>query len=122
MAPTAPRPRQAFFARFSHQALRSLPPSVPDLRTPLILLTGGLRTPALLHNALVAKHAHLLGIGRGAVLCPDLPQLLKQRSNDDCAQDENPLGQDPDIALLSSSIWTTFFSRKVSLLGAGVGM
>jgi len=48
---------------------RSLPP--------LVLLTGGLKTPEILYTALSSNHAHLLGIGRGSVLCPDLPTLLQ---------------------------------------------
>ncbi|KAF8638199.1 hypothetical protein AX16_010545 [Volvariella volvacea WC 439] len=96
--------RQALFSRFSKLALQTLhpsntsqalPPSLvpspsshsisPDLAPshgrgpPLILLTGGLRTPSILLSALSQNHTHLLGMGRPSVLSPDLPLLLKAR-------------------------------------------
>ena len=69
--------RQAFFARFSRrarEAVRALPSQrrVP----PLVLLTGGLRSPEVMHAALQHAHADILGVGRGSVLCPDLPRRL----------------------------------------------
>ena len=124
MAPTGSsnKPRQPFFARFSHRALSVLESS-PSPKLPLILLTGGLRTPSLLHNALIAKHAHLLGIGRGAVICPDLPNILQHKGTS-ALHDANPIGEDPDISLLSPPIWDLVFgkSTRVSLIGAGVEM
>ncbi|KAI0071038.1 FMN-linked oxidoreductase [Panus rudis PR-1116 ss-1] len=73
-------PRQALFADFSSNALKLLKedfsePAVANTR-PLILLTGGLRTPQLLTSALANGHADLLGIGRLSVLYPELPKRL----------------------------------------------
>ncbi|KAJ6624269.1 hypothetical protein B0H10DRAFT_2212992, partial [Mycena sp. CBHHK59/15] len=45
----------------------------------------GLASPAQLHAALAAHHTHLLGLGRAAVLRPDLPRLLKTQLADDAA-------------------------------------
>ncbi len=104
--------RQAFFARFSAQALRSLE-GLPDPK-PFILLTGGLRTPAHLHGALRARHAHLFGIGRGSVLRPDLPSALRARAPEDSA----PFMREPD---LDAGWWFNFLPRS-PLIGAGVGM
>jgi hypothetical protein len=123
-------PRQAFFARFSHQALqalRSLPRAPTSPPPPLILLTGGLRTPGLLRTVLSSGHAHLLGIGRGSVLCPDLPSILKEKNKDPHRWDDIPFQQEPDLSLphilktwpLS---WLWNFVPKIRLIGAGVGM
>ena len=63
-------PRQAFFAQFSSKLMEELSSMTSsDGSLPLVLLTGGLRTPAHLNTALSAKHTHLLGIGRSSVLC-----------------------------------------------------
>ncbi|PCH35133.1 FMN-linked oxidoreductase [Wolfiporia cocos MD-104 SS10] len=79
-------PRQAFFARFSQQAVDALSSRPSDterldsadrtMTSPLILLTGGFRTLPSLSSALSNGHAHLLGAGRLSVLCPDLPRRL----------------------------------------------
>ena len=125
-------PRQALFARFSHRALQAL----ESLRQsnsayigclPLILLTGGLRTPGLLQKALALKHADLLGIGRGSVLCPDLPSVLAKRLHDLQTWGDIPFQPEPDLQLpgilsypILRSIWELV--PKVKLIGAGVGM
>jgi len=87
--------RQAFFSDFAQRAVRVLAaqsPAQQDLSNtscaarflevgkpaPLVLLTGGLRTLPLLSSALNLQHAHLLGIGRLSVLCPELPRLLSE--------------------------------------------
>ena len=71
--------RQAFFTRFSQHAIKTLS-SASDISTrPLILLTGGLRTPALLTTALALNHADLVGIGRAAIRSPDIPTILKSK-------------------------------------------
>jgi hypothetical protein len=109
---SSPSSRRALFARFSHQALKCL----EDLPQPgpLILLTGGLRTPAHLYSALRSRHAHLLGIGRGSVLCPDLPQILRSRWSDD----EMPFGSEfPDM---DDRNW--IWLPKIKLVGAGAKM
>jgi hypothetical protein len=124
-------PRQAFFARFSHRALQALetlrhPDSAHSGYLPLILLTGGLRTPGLLRAALASKHADLLGVGRGAVLCPDLPSVLLQ-SYRNPTWDDIPFHPEPDFGpprILSYGVFRFIWDLipKVKLIGAGVGM
>lgn len=120
-------PRQAYFAHFSHQALQaleSLRKTSTTPPTPLILLTGGLRTPAVLRTVLNSGHAHLLGIGRGSVLCPNLPSILKENLT---RLDDIPFQREPDLSLprildywpLS---WVWSLVPKIKLIGAGVGM
>jgi hypothetical protein len=122
--------RQPFFARFSHQALQALE-SLPQTPTspppPLILLTGGLRTPSLLRTALNSGHAHLLGIGRGSVLCPNLPSILKEKNKELQQWDNIPFQREPDLSLPHilktwpvSCLWNLV--PKIKLIGAGVGM
>ena len=68
---------QAFFSRFARRArtaVQNLGPSASML--PLILLTGGLRSPEIMNEVLLQGHADILGIGRGSVLRPDLPRVL----------------------------------------------
>lgn len=123
-------PRKAFFARFSQEALkafREIPLSTLSYPLPLILLTGGLRTPGLLHTALSSEHTDLLGIGRGSVLCPDLPRLLKRKEWEASVWDDIPFAEEPDLDLPMllkywpfSYIWSCF--ADVSLIGAGIGM
>ncbi|KAF5324442.1 hypothetical protein D9611_004337 [Ephemerocybe angulata] len=89
--------RQAFFSHVSQKAvqtLESMPRKVDSPPLPLILLTGGLRTPAALHSALKSNHAHLLGIGRSAILCPDIPSRLASSSS----TDTTPFAPEPVIA------------------------
>ncbi|KAH7928629.1 FMN-linked oxidoreductase [Leucogyrophana mollusca] len=118
--------RQAFFAEFSKKAmqeLKSAPTSAST--TPLVLLTGGLRSPSHLDAALAAQHADLLGIGRGAILCPDLPTRLRAlRSNssvsvriDHYGSDDHPFAREPDVESHVPS-WLP----RIRLIGAGVGM
>ncbi|KAJ7483460.1 hypothetical protein FB451DRAFT_1350565 [Mycena latifolia] len=105
--------RQAIFADFAHHALRAVEP-LP--RAPLILLTGGLATPAQLHTALSARHAHLLGLGRGAVLRPDLPRLLRDATPDPTAL----FAPQPDLRI--GGAWLLARLPRIKLLGAGVAM
>ena len=123
-------PRQAYFAHFSHQALQaleSLPKTSTSPPTPLILLTGGLRTPAVLRTVLNSGHAHLLGIGRGSVLCPSLPSILKEKETDVSRYDDIPFGREPDLSLprildYRPFSWMWSLVPKIKLIGAGVGM
>lgn len=108
--------RQAIFADFAHRALRAVA-SIPG--APLILLTGGLNTPAQLHAALSCDHANLLGIGRAAILRPDLPRLLTQVQPDS----DTPFAPAPDQRL--GERWVrTFLQRlpRVKLVGAGTAI
>ncbi|KAG1763479.1 hypothetical protein EDD22DRAFT_887069 [Suillus occidentalis] len=112
--------RQAFFARFSRTVMMDLHRSpVPVSSVPLILLTGGLRSYSHLQTALMSKHADLLGIGRGAVLCPDLPRILRsqlQNSKSSSTWADRPFAREPE-ALFRASKWVP----SVKLIGAGVG-
>ena len=128
--PHSKSPRQAYFAHFSHQALQtleSLPKTSTSPPSPLILLTGGLRTPAVLRTVLKSRHAHLLGIGRGSVLCPNLPSILKQKENDLSRWDDIPFQREPDLSLPRilnywPLNWAWSLVPKIKLIGAGVGI
>lgn len=77
--------------------------------------------------ALNSDHAHLLGIGRGSVLCPNLPSILKEKSKDPSRWDNIPFQREPDLSLprilgywpLS---WVWKLVPRIRLIGAGVGM
>jgi hypothetical protein len=111
-SPTSPR--RALFSDISFRILKVLQ-SLPR-PTPLVLLTGGLRTPALLHSALESEHTHLLGIGRGSVLCPNMPDVLRDRACDDHA----PLAPEPHLFI--NKHWPSTWLPKIRLIGAGIGM
>ncbi|KAF5389615.1 hypothetical protein D9757_004211 [Collybiopsis confluens] len=136
-AVSSSNPRQAFFAHFSSKLkaeLLKLPPS--SHRLPLILLTGGLRSPAHLHAALSAKHTDLLGLGRTSVVAPNLPNILNEHiqsrkrgeailsMGDD---DLEPFKPEPHFSLPAftkcwpwSLLWE--YVPKASLIGAGTRM
>lgn len=125
MAPQQSNSRQALFARFSEQAvktLESLPRSASSPPLPLILLTGGLRTPGLLHTALSMGHAQLLGIGRGSVLSPDLPNLLQQTGSAQVSWDQ-PFRPEPNLDTSANwpLRWFWGYLPSMPLLGAGIG-
>ena len=123
-------PRQAYFTHFSHQALQaleSLRKTSTSPPTPLILLTGGLRTPAVLRTVLTSRDAHLLGIGRGSVLCPNLPSILKQKEKDLSRWDDIPFQLEPDLSLPPvlnywPLNWAWSLVPKIKLIGAGIGI
>lgn len=70
--------RQAFFSRFSRRAMKALSTeSLGSQPPPLIMLTGGLRSPSTFASAIADNHAHFLGVGRLGVICPDLPVQVK---------------------------------------------
>lgn len=114
-------PRQAFFAHFSTIAkehVKRLQPSRNGSPVPLILLTGGLRSPAHLQTALNNDHADLLGIGRGSILRPDLPAILQKRGKRvDTVFDTEPFAREPD-----DDLRPPFWFPKVRLIGASVGI
>ncbi|KAK7047323.1 hypothetical protein VNI00_006554 [Paramarasmius palmivorus] len=121
--------RQAFFASFSAKAVRALE-SESFSKPPLIVLTGGLRSPGHIISAISSRHTHLLGIGRTSVTCPDLPLRLRRRAMEDTGvpteQDFTPFQPEPDLRLDFvhrwpwSWIWP--FLPKITLIGAGIGM
>lgn len=130
--------RQAFFSDFAQRAVRVLAAQSPAQQDfsntscaarfpdagkpkPLVLLTGGLRTLPLLSSALALQHAHLLGLGRLSVLCPELPRLLSEslENNKHGAYDQflmEPLPE-PDLKGLGinlpvgASFWTRAQAR-----------
>jgi hypothetical protein len=74
--------RQAFFARFAREARDTIHAQASSSpHHPLVLLTGGMRSPEVFENALSQGHADLVGIGRGSVLAPRLPLLLRTLSS-----------------------------------------
>lgn len=126
--------RQALFSTYSQKAVQTLSSLLqcPASPQPLILLTGGLRTPELLYTALASRDAHLLGIGRGSVLCPHLPTLLKEREDEGRAEGRRiedvpgwdvPFSPEPDLELgWRWMVWLWGRLPKISLLGGGVNM
>ncbi|KAH9976208.1 hypothetical protein BGW80DRAFT_1473431 [Lactifluus volemus] len=70
--------RQAFFSRFARKARHAIHTVIPSSERPLVLLTGGMGSLATIEDALSQGHADLIGIGRGSVLAPKLPLLLKE--------------------------------------------
>lgn len=124
MSTEATSPRQAFFAQFANKARECLKTDIPaGIDVPLILLTGGLRSPAHLQSVLDAGHADLLGVGRGSLLRPDIPAILQQRilnsviSGTSITLDDRPFAHEPggDVQLPS---WLP----QIPLVGAGVNL
>lgn len=126
MAEDVPRSRrQAFFASFSHkalQALESLQGTIPT-PLPLILLTGGLKSLDLLDTVLDSRHAHLLGIGRASVTCPNLPRVVQERSKNPRQWDGELFGREPNLkpTILTYPLlsWFSRYMPDVKLIGAG---
>ena len=115
-------PRQAFFAQFAKQARECLKTDfLADANVPLVLLTGGLRSPSHLQSALDAGHADLLGIGRGSILHPDIPAVLQARIRNAAAKgtwialDDEPFAREPDSEIRLPSL-----VPQIPLVGAGV--
>ncbi|TFK49025.1 FMN-linked oxidoreductase [Heliocybe sulcata] len=72
--------RQALFSNFSSRAMNALSTLPPESQktAPLVLLTGGLNTLSQCSSVLKNNYAHLLGIGRLSILCPDFPRRVSQ--------------------------------------------
>lgn len=124
MSAKATSPRQAFFSQFAREAREYMKTDVPPgVCVPLVLLTGGLRSPAHLQSALDAGHTDLLGLGRGSILRPDIPVILRQRmrntvtNNTLIALDDEPFAQEPD-----SDIRLPTWIPQIPLVGAGAGI
>ena len=75
------------FSRFSRRALSELTKNRGPGR-PLVVLTGGFTTPDLFDHALDEKHADLIGVGRLAILHPDLPVQLEAAQTSPAAREE----------------------------------
>ncbi|EIN08209.1 FMN-linked oxidoreductase [Punctularia strigosozonata HHB-11173 SS5] len=115
-------PRQALFSRFASRSVRTDDPGqYPRTSAPLILLTGGLRAPLQMCSALQQEHADLLGVGRMAVLCPDLPRVMSRdgRATGDADDAAMPFADIPKLHL--NGAWTRFLP-KIKLVGAGAEM
>lgn len=116
-------PRQAFFSHFSRMVIehinRDPAPSKPT-PVPVILLTGGLRSPAHLQTALDAGHADLLGIGRGSITCPDLPVMLQKRLSygEDRVEYQSKKDTEPFACDPGDDLKPPFWLPKVGLIGA----
>ncbi|KAG6819987.1 hypothetical protein H0H93_006817 [Arthromyces matolae] len=125
--------RQALFSDFSQAAMDVLESLSLGQSSPLIVLTGGLRTPELLHTALTSNHAHLLGIGRGSVLLPDLPRRIKQHAASGSSDSQwlSPFSEEPKldswsrirrhlpaIPLLSAGIVSAWYNVAMRQLAA----
>ncbi|CAE6493914.1 unnamed protein product [Rhizoctonia solani] len=67
-------PRQAFFSTFSRKALELI--SGTEHHRPKIMLTGSIRSVDAIEDCLARKHAELIGIGRPAILYPDLARRI----------------------------------------------
>ncbi|KAH8828702.1 hypothetical protein DL96DRAFT_1554404 [Flagelloscypha sp. PMI_526] len=117
--------RQATFAALSESVLNTLTTqfaSSPEKR-PLVLLTGGLTSPSTLHSV----KADLLGLGRAAILTPDLPTLLRAAPADPNSAKftrnftripelSNPLPF--DIPLVGAGVATAWYTLSMRELAA----
>lgn len=100
-----------------------------------------MRSPAVFQDALTQGHADLVGIGRGSVLAPDLPLLLKEfyarqqmgTVTPDGDGDENNMGrlfklptlsytETPLIRAAASVLRSLGIFPLPSLIGAGTAM
>ncbi len=93
-----------------------------------------MRSPAIFQDALARGHADLVGIGRGSVLAPDLPLLLKEFYA--CQQDRDgdesrdflikqptlSCAETPLIRVAASILRSLGILPLPSLIGAGTAM
>ncbi|KAJ6489956.1 hypothetical protein C8R45DRAFT_992241 [Mycena sanguinolenta] len=113
--PSPPSSRQGIFAEFARSAVGAV---APFPRAPLIILTGGFTTPAQVHAALSSQHAHLVGLGRAAILRPDLPVLLTQEQSDSVV----PFATAPNLAFGEDWGRLAKYLPRIKLIGAGATM
>jgi hypothetical protein len=114
--------RQAFFARFARKArdaIRAQASSSPQ--HPLVLLTGGMRSPDVFEDALSQGHADLIGLGRGSVLAPRLPLLLRKLYSGQAAGDLDRKSDD-DVAREFSFQQPTLSCSDTPLIRAAVSI
>ncbi|TFK27424.1 oxidoreductase [Coprinopsis marcescibilis] len=122
--------RQAFFSRMSQkcmEVLEEMPRTISSPPLPLVMLTGGLRTPALIDSALSNKHAQLVGIGRPAVVCPNLPTVLREMGDDSSKWPNTLFAPEPSLSRPKlfelpgfNRVWNSL--PRISLIGAGVNV
>ena len=125
--------RQAFFARFAREARDTIHAQASSSPWhPLVLLTGGMRSPEVFENALSQGHTDLVGIGRGSVLAPRLPLLLRTLSsageNDEASRKSSfrqPTLSYADTPLIRAAVSTLRglgILPLPTLIGAGASM
>ena len=122
--------RHAFFNQFSQKALKSLDSAGFKYPSrPAIILTGGLRTPNLLCSALRLGHTDMLGIGRYSIVCPQIPNIMRDFENMQGNSDgDKPFGAQPDFSTSEKYLkrwpvvilWNTL--SKIKLIGAGLDL
>ncbi|KAG8919531.1 hypothetical protein FRC01_001240, partial [Tulasnella sp. 417] len=105
-------PRQAFFAKFSRLALKAIPQGDG---MPVIILTGSLRTKEVMTRTIHDGHAHLIGIGRPAVICPSYAKALLEPPSSKAAGDDHLPVDFPDPP---SPFWLKMLNT--GLIGAGL--
>ncbi|KAG9034008.1 hypothetical protein FRB95_013983 [Tulasnella sp. JGI-2019a] len=114
-------PRQAFFSRFSRLAMEVLSPRTE--KTPMIVLTGSLRTQSLMAETIRAQHADLVGIGRPSVVYPNFPRIiLSSKVTPPVEYGQSTDLSDPNhiyYAEPPSPAWLKLVNT--SLIGAGIG-
>ncbi|CAE6504548.1 unnamed protein product [Rhizoctonia solani] len=99
-------PRQAFFSTFSRKALECIPGA--EKTRPKIMLTGSIRSVDIIEECLKRKHAELIGLGRPAILYPDLARrIITSR-------------EFPPISTLPTLPRWVFNMIRVKLVGAGI--
>jgi len=87
-----------------------------------------MRSPAIFQDAITEGHADLVGIGRGSVLAPDLPLLLKefyarqQMGTPDGDGDEKDMGRDFLIKLPTLSYTETPLVRAAASVLRSLGI
>ncbi|KAF7345338.1 Nadph dehydrogenase [Mycena sanguinolenta] len=95
-----------------------LAPSRRSLMRRLSSSRAGSPLPAQLHAALSSQHTHLVGLGRAAILRPDLPVLLtKEQPNS-----QVPFAAAPNLTLGETWGWTFKYLPRIKLIGAGATM
>lgn len=87
------------------------------------MVTGGFRTPNLLYSALRSGHTNMLGIGRCSILCPQIPNKMRdfeqRHGNND---GDIPFGATRDFPASDkwwpiAALWNTL--SKIQLIVAG---
>ncbi|KIY47859.1 FMN-linked oxidoreductase [Fistulina hepatica ATCC 64428] len=102
----------ASFQRVSRAASRMLKATMPEDVRPLFILTGGIKTPAMIHDILQSGDADLCGIGRLSILHPDLPLLLQKQNL--AALPDNSV---PDF---KAAQWWKQLLPRIKLVGASM--
>jgi len=118
----ATRAREAYFLEYAH-AIRAAAPGVP------LMVSGGLRTPAVMDEALRAGEADVLGIARPFCVEPGFPARLLAGSLDPLPSPElrirvgrgwaGPNSPSANLRAYNAQATTAWFYRQIERLGAG---